>query len=612
MDLSHFHDLYRAETQEHLRALNRGLLALEAGDTQAVDEAFRAAHTIKGMAATMGDQAVADHAHRLENLLDAVRKGERTVTAELVDTLLAGADTLEKALEEAGTCVGTGTDAGAGAQEPTPAPVAAGREAGGGARAPAGAVLVVRVRLDANEPLVAARAAVIERRLAEIAPVVARAIPAEDEPGRECRFHLGQAVAPEAVVAAVRGAGSVESVEVERADALAAGGASAAPKRAGVRREGLFRVDLRRIDELSAGIGELGVLHGRLAELAGQEGSEALRDLADALGRLSRELQDTVLSVRMVPVGESFGGFPRLVRDAARSLGRQVDLVIEGADIELDRAILDGIVDPLVHLLRNAVDHGIETPAEREAAGKPPRGRLTLSAVRERSRVVIGVTDDGRGIDRAAIAAQARAEGLLAEEDEDLTDDELLRVLCRAGFTTARSVTTVSGRGVGLDVVAERLRQLGGRLELRTTPGRGTTFSLHLPVTLAVAQALRVQVGGGVYLVPLTHVAEAVELSDAAIRRVRGREVLRLREELMPLVRLRCTLGAGEEGCEAAAVIVEAGERRAALAVDALLGREQIVVKTFDAAVGTLPVFSGVALLGDGRPALVLDPMNVL
>jgi two-component system, chemotaxis family, sensor kinase CheA len=301
-----------------------------------------------------------------------------------------------------------------------------------------------------------------------------------------------------------------------------------------------------------------------------------------------------------------------MVRDAARALGKEVEFKIEGRDIEIDRTILEEIADPLVHMLRNAIDHGIELPAERYSAGKDPKAALVLRAWRERSSVRIQVQEDGRGINARRILAKAHAKGMQVPTPSDATNEDLLRILAHPGFSTADQVTDVSGRGVGMDVVVGRVRALGGAIDMQTRAGEGTTFTLRLPITLAIAQALRVQVGSEDYAIPLTHVAEAVELDSANIDRNKGKEVLRLRDEVLPLIRLRSVLRSATTGSETAAVVAELGERRTALAVDRLVGREQILVKQFDSATGTLPIFSGVTLLADGRPALVLDPISVV
>jgi two-component system chemotaxis sensor kinase CheA len=282
-----------------------------------------------------------------------------------------------------------------------------------------------------------------------------------------------------------------------------------------------------------------------------------------------------------------------------------------GQDIEAGRRILEEVSEPLMHLLRNAVDHGLEEPAEREAAGKPSRGRLVLRAIHDRTSIRIEIEDDGRGIAAERVVERARALGIYSGSGE-LGNEDLLRLLSHPGLSTAGEVTGVSGRGVGLDVVVNRIRSLGGAVSLRTEVSRGTTFLLRLPSNLTFTQSLLVRVGGESYAIPLTHVAEVVDLKAGSTVDVKGREALSLREEEVPLVRLGAALGVAEPVREEAAVVIEVGGRRFALAVDELVGREQIVVKGFVVAAGTLPIFSGAALLADGRPALVLDPASVL
>lgn len=607
MDLDRLADLYLAESQEHLRLLGRSLLELEAGGGAAsLDQAFRSAHTLKGMAATMGHRSAAQLAHELEDVLAQLREGRLAVAPALVDELLGRADSLEREI-----AAGAPGDAAAGVAEDAALSPAAPASA---AEPPPGTVLVVAVRLAPDAALPAARALVVRRSVERVA-VVLGSEPAEIgvEFRGDLRLFIGAAedgAQPDAaaVVAAVRSAGDVESVEVRGV------GDAAAPQPAPQRRLRHVRVDQDRLDELAEAIGELAVLRNRMEELAAAEASRSLAELIERAGGLVESLRDTALAMRMVPVGDIFDRFPRMVRDAARALGKEVAFRIEGREIELDRVVLDAVSDPVLHLLRNALDHGIEAPAEREAAGKPRAGRLALRAVRERSSVRVVVEDDGAGIDPERVSARARELGLVgAEAAAPEGGAELLRLLSRPGFSTAREVTELSGRGVGLDAVLDRVRSLGGSVELRSTPGHGTSIALRLPMTLAVAPALRVRVAGEEYAIPMTHVAEAIELDRAEVARVRGEEVLRLRGEVVPLVRVRRLLGDAAAGdAETAAVVVHAGERKRALAVDELVAREAVVVKGFEAPVGMLPLFSGATVRADGRPALVLDPMNVL
>ncbi len=355
-------------------------------------------------------------------------------------------------------------------------------------------------------------------------------------------------------------------------------------------------------------VGELVTSRSRLVELAARRGDSELEGAALEISRLANRLQADVIEARMTPVWQVFDRFPRLMRDLARQLGKSIEFQIEGKEIELDRAILDGVGEPLVHLLRNAADHGVESPAERRAAGKPEQGRIVLSATRERTTVAIRVVDDGRGIDRHRILAGASAKGVLAGAPEEMSDEQLLRVLARPGFSTAAAVSDVSGRGVGIDVVATRVRALGGAVEIRTEPGVGTTFTLRVPTTLAIVRALIARVGTERYALPMTHVAETVDLDPRWVTRVDRDDAMTFRDQVVPLVRLRELLGAaGTPPARHPVVVLEIGERRSGLVVDQVLGQQEIVVKGFDPPRGTLPLFSGATVQSDGTPMLILD-----
>jgi two-component system chemotaxis sensor kinase CheA len=376
-----------------------------------------------------------------------------------------------------------------------------------------------------------------------------------------------------------------------------------------------IRVDLARLDALMKQVGELVVAKNRLGVMAAQSEDAALVELADRISRLVSGMQAEVIASRMTPVGEVFERFPRLVRDLARDLGKRIRFDIEGEEIELDRSILDEIGDPLLHLIRNAADHGIERPEVRAAAGKPVEGRILLAAARERNSVVLRVSDDGRGIDRAAIMAKARREDAGAGADGDaLSDDGLLRVIARPGFSTAQAVSGVSGRGVGVDVAMTRVRQLGGTLEIRSEVGKGTSFQIRVPLTLAIVRALLADAGGERYAVPLAYVAETVDFDPRAVTALRSREALVVREQVIPTVHLRDLVASRQRAAplRRPTVILEVGERRTALVVDALLGQQDIVVAPFDAPRGMPPYVGGATILADGAPALVLDAAALL
>ncbi|HUF36454.1 MAG TPA: chemotaxis protein CheA, partial [Gemmatimonadales bacterium] len=424
----------------------------------------------------------------------------------------------------------------------------------------------------------------------------------QDEFDGRLFFRLASRSSEDEIVAALRTAGDVESVRFEEAVAETAV------------RGRQIRVDLRRLDTLMKQVGELVVARNRLGVLAADSAEPALGEVNDRIGRLVSAMQAEVIAARMTPVGEVFDRFPRLVRDLARDLGKQIRFELEGEEIELDRSILDEIGEPLLHLVRNAADHGIEAPELRGAAGKAAEGRILLSATRERNSVALRVSDDGRGIDRAAILAKAKREGLAEAATETLGDDLLLRVLARPGFSTADSVSGVSGRGVGVDVAMTRVRALGGTLEVRTEVGRGTIFTIRVPLTLAIVRALLADAAGERYAVPLAYVAEMVEFDSRSVTAVRDREALVVRDAVIPTVHLRDLIGrgSGPAAPRAPTVILEIGDRRAALVVDALRGQQDIVVEPFDAPRGMPSFVGGATILADGSPALILDAAALL
>jgi len=613
MDVSRYADLFLSESREHLTAFNHLLLEWEREPAarEPVDGIFRAAHSLKGMAATMGYAAVADLAHRAENLLDLVRRGPAPVSPAQLDLLFRAADALERAVsaavagrDDAAPHAALAAELDAEVGRAAPAPTAARPSVP--AMPAAGKGVAVRVTLGPDAVLKGARALLVLARAAALGAVQAvTPTPSEMEAdafdGRFA-FRLDTAAAPDRIEAALRAAGDVESVEVVDETA------EASPD---LGRGRHIRVDLRRLDELMNMIGELVIARGRLDALSARFAEPDLADVTRDIGRLSGSLQGEILQARMVPVWQVFDRFPRMVRDLARQMGRQVAFRVEGKEIELDRAILDEIADPLVHLLRNAVDHGIEPPEERVARGKPAMGQLVLAAVRERSSVAIRVTDDGRGIDRARVLHKAKELGLVADEVEQLSDDDALaHLIALAGFSTAEHVTDVSGRGVGIDAVTTSVRALGGSLEVKSEDGRGTVFTIRLPTTLAIVRALLARVGTETYALPLTHVAEMTESRRGDVQLVQGREILLLRGQAVPLVRLWERLGVAHSGPRPASqpvIVLAMGERRSGVVVDALLGQQEIVVKPFEPPRGTTPVFSGATILGDGAPALILD-----
>jgi two-component system chemotaxis sensor kinase CheA len=459
MDLSLYAELFLAETREHLGTINQQLLEWErvpeAGEP--VGGIFRAVHTIKGMAATMGYADVTDLAHRMENLLDVLRSGEHEPTDKVFELLFQAADALEKVVGSSVSgreCDADTSDvlaqldatcrALAPAAKPPPPPfprsVVPSKAAG----------KWVRVVIDPGAALKGARAAIVLRRLEQIGQVntvqpPAAALEAEEFDG-EFGLRIETSADDVVIEEQIRTAGDIAEVHIGK------GGGYGVVERPEARTRHI-RVDLRRVDAMMNLVGELVTTKDRLAQLSAGRGDPTLDDVSLRMSHLATQLQSEILDARMTPVWQVFDRFPRLVRDLSKQLGKVIEFEVEGKEIELDRAILDEIGDPLVHLLRNAVDHGIEPAAERVAEGKPPSGHIVLTAVRERATVAIHVSDDGRGIDRAKLLADAKRTGMLDQEVDVLSDELLLRVLSRPGFSTAAAVSDVSGRGVGIDAV---------------------------------------------------------------------------------------------------------------------------------------------------------------
>jgi two-component system chemotaxis sensor kinase CheA len=660
MDLSRYAELFLTETQEHLQTINDALLQLEQSgfDPALVDSFFRAVHTIKGMSATMGYAAVAQLTHEMESLLSDVRDGSRSLDGDLLDSLFHATDALETAVDRSAAGNNEGTDVtealdalaavrsrgeGTGAGKVRTAGAMAGSVAAAVATAPGATRIEVRLLKDTQLPGV--RAFLILGRLRTIGEIVALH-PAETEIQSDAFegvfvASLRSDRATEEIRSLILSSGDVADVSIGdeptllSSTARATSSAKDASQQQGSRRGGKagtaqvaqarpsdsqerkaikhVRVEQRRLDALMNLVGELVIARGRLATRA-EELHDA--DLQDALAGASRQisdLQDEIMASRMVPVWQVFDRFPRLVRDAAHSLDKKVELVMEGREIELDRSLLDEIGDPIVHLLRNAVDHGIESPAERVAQGKSETGRLVLSATRDRETVLFTVSDDGRGLDRDVIARKARDMKIVTDDAPALTDEQLFSVIATSGFSTAVNVTDLSGRGVGVDAVVTRVRALGGRVELRTGRGEGTSVTIRLPLTLAIIRAMLAQAGDETYAIPLTQVAETVEVDPTAFRTVRGRPVMILRDEVLPLVRLREMVQLPSVPDERRQMVVlEVASKRAGLIVDDLLGQQEIVVKQFDAPREGTALFSGATILGNGELALIVDVGNLI
>jgi len=506
------------------------------------------------------------------------------------------------------------------------------------------AVYEVRLHLDPSTEMKAVRAMIIHRDFAERS-VVRSVDPAlddiDDAFDGALRLELETTESPEALQRFALSLTGVASADVTAAaDATGAAGRTAEePKGAGAaepedggagdREAGeaprsrakaqTIRMNVERLDALMNLVGELVIEQARIRRIeralrrtAG--GAEAVHELGHASDRLTRvvgDLQDGVMKLRMMPVEHVFSRFPRMVRDLAETLGKEVDLIVEGSETELDRTIIDDIADPLIHLIRNAIDHGIERPEDRARAGKPPKGALRVRAFHENDRVAIVVEDDGAGIDPAKVKASAVRKGIVTEaKAAALSDADAIRLIFEPGFSTAAAISDISGRGVGMDIVRSRIEALNGRVDIDSRVGAGTSFRIRLPLTLAIVKGLLVTSGGGTYILPAGAVSEIVRASPEQLQSLQGEEAIVVRDRIVPVVRLHHYLHLPSSGQPKGAiplVIVQSGERRLAVAVDELIGNQEIVMKSLGSFIGKPDRIAGAAILGDGRVAPILD-----
>jgi two-component system chemotaxis sensor kinase CheA len=629
-DKSEFVQYFRDETDELLQSIDADLLRLEhfvgtgAPDAELVNSLFRALHTVKGSAGMLEFGAVQQVAHKLENVFDLLRKDRMPLTEHGIELLFEGRDVLT-------ALVRTAVD---------------------GAEPPAGVDAYVE-RLDAFAAVYDSTAQAIEGPRAaddpadELSPVdEARVAEFEAEVARmlaeaAARRERAQAEQDAVVVDADLAQAAVDAffrdepsrpqpsqqqqqpaAPAARTAAQAMPDAKRAPASA---KNQTIRVDIERLDLLLNLVGELVINRTRISDIAATLGRELgsngrsaahelgtlAKDLSESsalLARTTNEIQESIMKVRMVPIGQVFDRFPRMVRDLAKARGKEIQLEIAGAETDLDKTIVDEVGEPLMHLVRNCVDHGIEPPDVREARGKPRHGRLKLNAYHEGNQVIIEVSDDGAGIDVGRIRDKAIRIGAISETDR-LSDRELIELIFTPGFSTADQVTDVSGRGVGMDVVKKNIVRLKGVFDVDSVPGEGTRFTMKLPLTLAIIQALLVRVADELYSIPLDAVIESQRIDAAGVRTVHGGEVITLRGQVVPLVRVGefFRLDAPRDPEKVMIVIVGLQGRQVGLVVDSFQGEQEIVIKPLSDVIGRIPGISGATILGNGSISLIID-----
>ncbi len=651
-------ETFRQEAGELLDQLEQSLLDLEQnpGNSDLVNSAFRALHTIKGSGAMFGFAEVAGFVHEFETAFDKVRKGQREATPELIAVALDAKDHVHALIADPQT---PGGDAilvalrrivnADGATEPAPSVPHAKPAAVDQAVGPQ--TWRIRFKLPPDALANGTSVAPLLDEIRAIGPTRIRVVTDDVPPldlidpeisylGWEVELQSesdptsaiddvflfvrdGMELSIEPLVSAPPASAGADIVldepllEMPASEIVATPTAATSAKRAAAAAEkpaggSSLRVAAERLDELMDRVGELVIAQARLSQMAANSADGNLKTIAEELERLSSGLRDTTMGIRMVPIGSLFSRFRRLVHDLSRELGKEIEFITQGEDTELDKTMIERLADPLVHLIRNSVDHGLESAEKRRAGGKPTTGTVRLSAVYSGAEVAISVADDGAGLDAARIRAKAEENGLISA-DTKLTDQELYQLIFAPGFSTAKEVTSLSGRGVGMDVVKRTIDGLRGSIDLSTVPGKGTTATLRLPLTLAIIDGMLVRVGNGRYTIPLAAVEECVELPDGIEQQARGRNFLDIRGSLVPYLRLREVFGTTTPvEPHQKVVIVSSGEGRVGLVVDQIIGNNQTVIKQLSKLHTGIKSFSGATILGDGTVALILDTAHLV
>lgn len=676
MDMSQYLQLFIEESQEHLQNLNRHLLELEKEpeNLAIVNEIFRVAHTLKGMAGTMGFNKVSTLTHDMENVLQEIRSGKMAINSKIVDVLFQCLDILENYVE---SIVNSGSEGDKDSHEvivllnnilnspleaPKPSEIQHSQQnlqdqedAGVAIDEYSQNIInkavemglhafTIYIKLSEACVLKSARAFIIFKTLEKFSDIIKSEPKVQDIEDEKFDFEFTVAVVskhprdilfkeldsiaeisqinikeisskqatqevtikPEIKTNESIAASITEQLQQKKEEVQSGGEQISRPKTGKT-----VRVDIDRLDHLMNLVSELIIIKTQLEDIK-ETNSQNYSETVDYLERISTSIHDAVMKVRMVPVEVVFNRFPRMIRDLSKELNKEIALNMFGAKTEVDRTVIDEIGDPLIHLLRNSADHGIETPDKRRSNNKPVEGTINLIAYHDGNDVVIEVQDDGDGIDVERVKKKAIDRGLVAEEIADsLTQKEITDFLFRPSFSTADKVTDISGRGVGLDVVKTKIESLGGTVEVETAKGKGTTFIIRLPLTLAIIQGLMVLLGNEKYAIPLSSIKEIINIQPEEIKQVQNQEVFLLRNNVIPIVRLSQVLEVPAVAMKpkkyTTVVVVKKGEKLFGLVVDRLLGQQEIVIKSMNSHLSHIKGFVGATILGDGQVALILD-----
>ncbi|MFR5641835.1 MAG: chemotaxis protein CheW [Clostridium paraputrificum] len=656
MDTSQYMNMFLEESMDNLQILNESLLELEKNpnDVDKVNEIFRVAHTIKGMAATMGFTDIAELTHKMEDVLSKFREGQLNVTQEVVTVLFDCLDTLERMVSN----IEEGADSSIDIEAIIKSlhnisqvkDVAANKEIETlvtlekdncsmelndydmsiikQAQEKDFNAIELSITLSENTLLKSARAFLIVKDLEEIGEIIKSKPSTEDIENEDFELQLDFVLittsSEDEVKKLVENISEVRMVKTKLIEFQKIEESAVKPKevklepketseekKKSVKKEGnkkshqSVRVDLERIDKLMNMVSELVIYRTRLEQIVVDHKSSELTETLEQVGRTTTDLQDLVMKIRMLPLDTVFNRFPRMIRDISVELNKEINFVIEGAETELDRTVIDEIGEPLIHLLRNAADHGIETKEERIAKGKPAVGTIKLVAYQEGTKALIKVIDDGAGINVEKVKAKAERVGI---NTEGLSDDDIKNLIFAQGFSTNEVVTDISGRGVGMDVVRAKVSALGGTVDLISEEGKGSTFVIRLPLTLQIIQALLVNVGNETLAISLGFIDRVIDYKKDNIKKSNGKEVIIYRDDVIPLVRLNERLNIESVDTEKKfVIIVKVGEKTIGLLVDSLMGQQEIVIKPLGKTLSSLKEYIGATILGNGLVTLILD-----
>lgn len=636
-DMDEYKEMFAVESAEHLQSMNDALLSLEKdpANSETINVMFRAAHTLKGMSATMGYTNIKELTHNMENLMDRVRKNEIELDSSAIDVLFECLDTLEKMVEtpeksseiDIAFLVDKLSKNNSGSvplkNEQT---VLANNTSNNPRENPGtGNIYEITVTLHESCMLKSARSTVVMRNLSEIGEIIETVPPIkdlEDEKfDREFKVIVSTTEDANKLEDAAKKVSEISKVEVKPHT-----GSKSREKiedktnvtegsKTSIKSVQSVRVSIERLDSLMNLVGELIINKIRLMQLASVHKLDDLEETLASLNRLTNDLQEEIMASRMVPIEQIFNRFPRMVRDLAKNQEKEIDLVLEGGDIELDRTVLDEIGDPLVHILRNCIDHGIESPEVRKQNGKNGKGTIKLTARREKNHVVIEAVDDGKGMDPQRMRETAVKKGLMTQEEAaKLSDIEAINLSFMAGFSTAEKVTEISGRGVGMDVVRTKIGGMGGSIKLESVLGKGTLMRLKLPLTVAIIHSLMVKVGSDIYAIPITNVIRDLSIKKEEIKTIKGEEVVLIRGDVLPLIRLHSIFDIKSNGSqELLVVVVERAGSNVGLVVDQVIGQQEVIIKNLDNnLLKGVKGFAGATILGDGNVALILDVGTLL